>query len=168
MKPRPSPAKRAEVLQRGRRQGCPGSVGLGGRINMIMQTAFFKLANVLAHFEKAVEPAQRTPSRRTYGKQGRQDRQHELLPLWTRAWTTLEEVEIPGTSWATATEGRRSAATATKLPAYISAVVRPILAQQGDKLPVSAMDPDWSLCPLATAAVRKARRAPSTCPNGSG
>ena len=39
-------------------------------------------------------------------------------------------------------------------PAYIKDVVRPILAQQGDKLPVSAFEPD-GLVPLGTTAFEK-------------
>ena len=123
-------------------------VGLGGRINMIMQTAFFKLANVL-DFEKAVGLLKES-IKKTYGSKGDKIVNMNIAAV-DKGMDALEEVKYPA-SWATATEG--AAACCCDDDEYISAVVRPILAQQGDKLPVSAMDPAGFM-PLGTAACEK-------------
>ena len=123
-------------------------VGLGGRINMIMQTAFFKLANVL-DFEKAVGLLKES-IKKTYGSKGDKIVNMNIAAV-DKGMDALEEVKYP-TSWATATEGAE--ACHCDEDDYISAVVRPILAQQGDKLPVSAMDPAGFM-PLGTAACEK-------------
>lgn len=44
------------------------SIGLGGRINMVTQSAFFKLANVIP-IEEAV-PLLKDAIKKTYGKKG--------------------------------------------------------------------------------------------------
>ncbi len=123
-------------------------VGLGGRINMIMQTAFFKLANVL-DFEKAVGLLKES-IKKTYGSKGDKIVNMNIAAV-DKGMDALEEVKYPA-FWATATEG--AAACHCDDDEYISAVVRPILAQQGDKLPVSAMDPAGFM-PLGTAACEK-------------
>ena len=51
------------------------SVGLGNRINMIMQTAFFKLSGVLP-FEEAIDLL-KNEIQKVYGKQRRKNRQDE-------------------------------------------------------------------------------------------
>jgi len=123
-------------------------VGLGGRINMIMQTAFFKLANVL-DFEKAVTLLKES-IKKTYGSKGDKIVNMNIAAV-DKGMDALEEVKYPA-SWANTTEG----ATVCHCDddEYISAVVRPILGQQGDKLPVSAMDPAGFM-PLGTAACEK-------------
>ena len=123
-------------------------VGLGGRINMIMQTAFFKLANVL-DFEKAVGLLKES-IKKTYGSKGDKIVNMNIAAV-DKGMDALEEVKYPA-SWATATEG--AAACHCDDDEYISAVVRPILAQQGDKLPVSALDPAGFM-PLGSAACEK-------------
>ena len=50
-------------------------VGLGGRINMIMQTAFFKAANVIPVGRGHRLP--QGPDQKNVRQEGRQDRQHE-------------------------------------------------------------------------------------------
>ncbi len=122
-------------------------VGLGGRINMIMQTSFFKLANVL-DFKKAVDLL-KVSIKDTYGSKGDKIVNMNIAAV-DKALDSLEAIKYPA-SWAKATDD-----TMQNLdePAYITQVVKPILAQQGDKLPVSAMDPA-GLMPLGTAAFEK-------------
>ena len=115
---------------------------------MIMQTAFFKLANVL-DFEKAVGLLKES-IKKTYGSKGDKIVNMNIAAV-DKGMDALEEVKYPA-SWATATEGAE--ACHCDDDDYISAVVRPILAQQGDKLPVSAMDPAGFM-PLGTAACEK-------------
>jgi pyruvate-ferredoxin/flavodoxin oxidoreductase len=124
------------------------SLGLGGRINMIMQTAFFKLSNVLP-LEEALELL-RDSVRKTYGNKG--DKVVDMnISAVDQAVAALEEVNYPA-SWAEAENG-----ATVEHPGdtpYVRDVVRPILAQKGDELPVSAFHPA-AFFPLGTSAYEK-------------
>ncbi len=123
-------------------------VGLGGRINMIMQTAFFKLAQVIP-FERAVELLKES-IKKTYGSKGDKVVNMNIAAV-DKGMDALEVVNYPE-SWATTTEG--AVVTHENDSDYIASVVRPILAQRGDKLPVSAMAPD-GIMESGTAACEK-------------
>ena len=58
--------------------------GLGWRINMIMQTAFFKLSNVMP-YQQAIDLLKGFHPHHVR-TQGRQDRQHEHRGRGTRPW----------------------------------------------------------------------------------
>lgn len=122
-------------------------VGLGGRINMIMQTAFFKLANVLP-FEEAVAML-KDSIKKTYGNKGDKIVNMNIAAV-DQSMDALKEVKYPK-SWADAVD---AAVVAKEEPVYISNYVRPILAQKGDLLPVSAMSPD-GVVPSGSAAYEK-------------
>ena len=122
-------------------------VGLGNRINMIMQTAFFKLANVLP-FEQAVALL-KDSIKKTYGSKGDKIVNMNIAAV-DKGMDALNEIKYPA-SWA---EAVGECCQHPGDPEYIRDVVRPILAQEGDKLPVSAMSPD-GLAPLGTAAYEK-------------
>ncbi len=124
-----------------------GEVGLGNRINMVTQTAFFKLANVLP-LDEAISYI-KAAIKKTYGKKGDKVVNMNIAAV-DRALEALVEIKYPE-SWAQAPD--------TVYPArddddYVANVVRPILAQQGDKLPVSCFDPR-GIVPLGTAACEK-------------
>lgn len=123
-------------------------VGLGGRINMIMQTAFFKLANVI-DFDKAVALLKES-IKKTYGMKGDKIVNMNIAAV-DKGMDALVEIKYPE-SWADATEGAEVCHCGDD--DYIAGVVRPILAQRGDKLPVSAMEPA-GIMPLGTAACEK-------------
>ncbi len=123
-------------------------VGLGGRINMIMQTAFFKLANVIP-FEQAVDFL-KASIKKTYGLKGDKVVNMNIAAV-EKAAPALEEIKYPA-SWIDTTEG--AVVTHCCDDEYIREIVRPILAQQGDKLPVSSMDPAGFM-PVGTAACEK-------------
>ncbi len=125
-----------------------GDLGLGGRINMIMQTAFFKLANVLP-FEQAIELL-KDSVKKTYGNKGEKVVAMNIAAV-EKAIGALEEVRYPA-SWATATDG--AVVEHPDDPPYIRDFVRPVLAQKGDELPVSAMHPA-AFFPLGTTAYEK-------------
>jgi len=112
-----------------------GDVGLGNRINMIMQTCFFKLANVLP-FEQAIELLKRD-IKKTYGKKGDQIVQMNIDAV-DRTLANLVEVSVPE-SWKEASGWPGVADRAT---AFVDNVMRPILSQKGDYLPVSSFQPD--------------------------
>ncbi len=122
-------------------------VGLGGRINMIMQTAFFRLANVLP-FEEAVALL-KDSIRKTYGSKG--DKVVNMnIEAVERAVDALREIAYPE-SWAKLPAGL---SPFTDENDYVREVVRPILAQEGNKLPVSALSEDGTV-PLGTSAYEK-------------
>ncbi len=127
-----------------------GKVGLGGRINMVMQAAFFKLAKVLpideaiSLLKKAIE--------KTYGKKGQAIIEMNQAAV-DKALEALVKIDVPA-SWADV-KADEAAATAD-LPGFIKKVVIPMNAQQGDKLPVSVFSgrEDGSF-PHGTAAYEK-------------
>lgn len=122
-------------------------VGLGGRINMIMQTAFFKLANVLP-FEEAVTLL-KDSIRHTYGGKGEKVVNMNIAAV-DKALSAVQEINVPA-DWADAVDAPKPHVHEDE---YITNVVRPILAQQGDKLPVSCFESD-GLVPLGTTACEK-------------
>ena len=109
-------------------------VGLKNRINMVTQTAFFKLANVIP-FEKATELL-KGAIKKTYGKKG-DDIVNMNYAAVDMAAEALHKVEVPA-SWATVEVEEAAKGGCPATPAFIKEVVQPMNAQQGDKLPVSA------------------------------
>ena len=109
-------------------------VGLKNRINMVTQTAFFKLANVIP-FEKATELL-KGAIKKTYGKKGDEivNMNYAAVDMAAEA---LKKVEVPA-SWANAEAEEAAKGGCPATPAFIKEVVQPMNAQQGDKLPVSA------------------------------
>ncbi|KAL7719468.1 pyruvate dehydrogenase (NADP(+)) [Entamoeba marina] len=108
-------------------------VKLGRRINMIMQTVFFKLANVIP-FEKAIVLLKEAVQK--------------LMVL--KAVDGLVEVKVPE-SWANA-----ELETIEKIdaPEFITDVLLPQLAMQGNNLPVSKFVADGSM-PMGTTKYEK-------------
>lgn len=121
--------------------------GLGGRINMVMQAAFFKLADVIP-FEQAIEYLKES-IRLTYGKKGEKIVNMNLAAV-DRAIEGLRKIEYPE-SWKEAPEEKVSERDE---PEYIKKVARPILRQKGNQLPVSFFNPDGTI-PLGTARYEK-------------
>ena len=124
------------------------SVGLGGRINMIMQTAFFSLANVLP-FEEAVAYL-KADIKKTYGKKGNKIVQMNIDAV-DQTLENLKEIKVP-VSWSDATG--TGAAAFSEVPDFVEKVMRPMLNQKGDELPVSAFEPD-GVFPVGTTRFEK-------------
>ena len=131
-------------------------LGLGNRINMIMQTAFFKLSEVIP-FDQAVSLL-KDSIKKTYGKKGDKIVNMNLAAV-DNAITAIQEISVPA-EWADAVDAPKAESCScgcgchSHEPAYIKDIVRPILAQQGDKLPVSCFEPD-GLVPMGTTAYEK-------------
>jgi pyruvate-ferredoxin/flavodoxin oxidoreductase len=122
-------------------------VGLGGRINMIMQTVFFKLSKVLP-IDDAIKFL-KDAIEKTYTKKG----QEVIQMNWEAVDCALEgiqEISYPA-SWKNL---QTEKAVVRNEPAFITKVMRPMLAQQGDKLPVSAFPPA-GIFPLGTTKFEK-------------
>ena len=122
-------------------------LGLGARINMIMQAAFFKIANVIPP-EKAFK-YMKDAIKKTYGKKGDKVVQMNVDAV-DKAIGFLKKIQVPK-GWATA---GHEAYIEKDEPEFVKDVMRPMLAQQGDKLPVSAMPPD-GIFPTATTRYEK-------------
>ena len=122
-------------------------VGLGGRINMVMQAAFFQIADVIPPQEalKYIKEA----IKKTYGKKGEKIVQMNIDAV-DKALGALKKIKVPK-SWATA---GHEAYLEVDEPEFVTKVMRPMLAQQGDKLPVSAFSPD-GIFPTATTKYEK-------------
>ncbi len=124
------------------------SVGMGNRINTTMQAAFFKLADIIPYEE--ADGYMKAYAKKSYGKKG----DAVVKMNWDAidvAISGLKEVKVPE-AWLNATTG----AEAVKVEAteYFTNVVSPILAQEGDKLPVSAFSIDGSV-PTGTTKYEK-------------
>ncbi|MDD3310689.1 pyruvate:ferredoxin (flavodoxin) oxidoreductase [Pseudodesulfovibrio sp.] len=124
-----------------------GEVGLGGRINMVMQTAFFKLANVIP-FKKAVELL-KDGIKKAYGKKGDKIVNMNNAAV-DKAADAIVEIAVPE-AWKTL---KVPAAKAGAGSAYVKNVMRPVLAQKGDTVPVSALSHDGTM-PSATTQFEK-------------
>ena len=123
-------------------------VGMGGRINTIMQSAFFKLTNVIPA-EEALE-YMKAAAKKSYGKKGDEVVQKNYAAI-EAGMNAIEEIKYPE-SWATTTEGA-TPIHVTDDP-YFTDFIHPILAQEGDKLPVSALSADGTV-PTGTTKYEK-------------
>lgn len=112
-------------------------IGLGTRINTVLQAAFFKLANIIP-VEDAVK-YMKDAATATYGRKGEAivKMNHDAID---RGVAGLVEIKVPA-SWADG-EDESLAITATgsrkELVDYVNNVQNAINAQDGDNLPVSA------------------------------
>ena len=113
-----------------------GEVGLGGRINMIMQTVFFKLAGVIPVDEAITRLKEAIV--KAYGKKGEKVVQMNNAGV-DAALDNLVEVNVPE-SWASAS--RSSKDGEQQIPEWVIKVMRPMELQEGDVLPVSAFAAD--------------------------
>lgn len=126
------------------------AAGLGGRINMIMQTAFFKLANVIP-VEDALEYL-KGAVKKQYGKKG-DDIVNMNIAGIDNAIAGLRKVDVP-VEWANAQDQETNEDKAA--PKFIKNILEPMNRLEGDKLPVSTFveNADGTF-PLGTAAYEK-------------
>jgi len=124
-----------------------GDVGLGGRINMVMQTAFFALSKVLP-FEEAIQHL-KNAIKKTYGAKGEKIVQMNWKAV-DAAISAIHEVKYPA-NWA---DAKNAVTTTTPVPDFIRNVLRPINAYNGDNLPNSVFTPA-GIFPTATTQYEK-------------
>ena len=105
-------------------------LGLGGRFNMVMQSAFFKLANIIP-IDTAVKYLKDAVVT-SYGKKGEKvvNMNHGAIDQGINA---LHKVEVPA-SWQTAED---APAEKRDVPAFITDIQEVMNRQEGDKLAVS-------------------------------
>lgn len=121
--------------------GLAQEIGLGGRINMILQAAFFKISNIIPiddatkYMKKAIVD--------TYGKKG-----EKVVEMNNKAVdagiTSVNKIDIPA-SWANATDTAEKIKVELsgdkELVSYVENVLIPVANQCGSKLPVSTFMP---------------------------
>ena len=105
-------------------------LGLGGRFNMVMQSAFFKLANIIP-IETAVKYLKDAVVT-SYGKKGQKivDMNNGAIDKGIEA---LHRVNVPA-DWANAEDEKEEA---HDIPAFITGVQNVMNRQEGDRLKVS-------------------------------
>ena len=125
-------------------------IGLGGRINMIMQSAFFKIANIIP-VEDAIKYLKDAVVT-SYGKKGQKvvDMNNAAID---KGVESIVRINVPE-SWKEAVEAE--AAATVDVPDFIKNIVIPMNRQDGDKLPVSAfVGMEDGTFPQGTAAYEK-------------
>jgi len=124
-------------------------LGLGGRTNTILQSAFFKLANVIP-YDEAVKYIKEA-IKKSYGKKG-EDVVKMNNAAVDKGADGLVKIEVPA-DWAKLADD--SAADSSR-PAFIAKVADVINAQNGDSLPVSAfIDREDGTFPSGTTQYEK-------------
>ena len=111
-------------------------LGLGNRTNTIMQSAFFKIANVIP-FEKAVEEMKKAILK-SYGKKG-EDIVNMNYAAVDAGGSAVEKIEVPA-EWASIEVKAAEKAVDFSRPEFVRNIVDPINALKGDDLPVSAFN----------------------------
>jgi pyruvate-ferredoxin/flavodoxin oxidoreductase len=128
--------------------GLAEKLGLGARINVIMQTAFFKISGVI-DFDLAVKTI-KDAIQKTYGKKG-----EKVVSMNNSAVDgTIErlfEVEVPDKVTSSI---RMAEPVPADAPDFVKEVTAEILAGHGDNLPVSKMPCDGKF-PTATTKYEK-------------
>ena len=122
--------------------------GMGKRINTIMQTCFFAISGVLPK-DQAIESIKYT-IRKTYGKRGEAvvQRNYEAVD---KTLANLYQVEVPSL---VTSEIKQREPVSARAPEFVRSVLGPIIAGNGDDLPVSAFPVDGTF-PTGTARWEK-------------
>ena len=124
-------------------------IGLGNRINMIMQSAFFKLANIIP-IEDAVKYLKNSIVD-MYSRKGEKIVEMNKAAV-DRGIDSLKQVTIPE-NWATAED---EALPMKDEPDFVKRIQRPMERHEGDDLPTSAfVGMEDGTLPLGTAAYEK-------------
>ncbi|WP_294134713.1 pyruvate:ferredoxin (flavodoxin) oxidoreductase, partial [uncultured Clostridium sp.] len=125
-------------------------IGLGRRINMIMQSAFFKLAEIIPQ-EEATEYL-KASIKKAYGKKGDKvvNMNYEAVEA---GMNSLVKINVPE-SWKTATDEVK--VETKEVTDFVKNIMNPMNALEGDKLPVSAFNGlEDGTFPAGTAAYEK-------------
>ena len=129
-------------------------IGLGNRINMVMQAAFFKLARVIP-VENAVEYLKQSIED-MYGKKGEKIVKMNKEAV-NRGVESLVKVEVPS-HWAQAQD---EDLPIKEEPDFVKNIQRPMARHEGDELPVSAFKGiEDGTYPLGTTSYEKRGIAP--------
>ena len=125
-------------------------IGLGNRTNAVLQSAFFKLANVIP-FDDAVEYMKKAILK-SYGKKGEKvvNMNYQAVDC---GYQRLVEVKVPE-EWASLEP--ETAKADENLPEFVKNLMLPINSLKGDSLPVSAFTGrEDGTVPLGTSKYEK-------------
>ncbi|MBV6396134.1 MAG: Pyruvate-flavodoxin oxidoreductase [Anaerolineales bacterium] len=122
--------------------------GMGGRMNTIMQTAFFAISGVLPR-EQAIQEIKHSIEK-TYGKRGEAVIKKNFEAV-DATIANLHEVKVPGQVTSATT---RRLAVPKEAPQFVQTVIAPIVDARGDEVPVSSFPVDGTF-PLATTQWEK-------------
>jgi pyruvate-ferredoxin/flavodoxin oxidoreductase len=110
--------------------------GMGSRVNTIMQTCFFAISGILPR-DEAIHQIKKA-IQKTYGKRGEAVVQKNFAAV-DQSLANLFEVKVPEKVTSTFT---RRAPVSAEAPAFVRDVLGPMIAYEGDTVPVSAMPVD--------------------------
>jgi pyruvate-ferredoxin/flavodoxin oxidoreductase len=110
--------------------------GMGARVNTIMQTCFFAISGVLPR-DEAIDAIKGT-IKKTYGAKG-EDIVKKNFAAVEKTLADLFEVKVPAAATGNL---QRPPVVAPEAPEFVQKVTAPILAGDGDLLPVSAFPVD--------------------------
>ncbi len=122
--------------------------GLGGRVNTVLQTCFFALANVLPKDEAIA--AIKQAIEKTYGKRGRAVVEQNFAAV-DASLGGLREVQVPSS---VVGDLHRLPPVPQEAPDFVQRVTATMIAGKGDLLPVSALPVDGTF-PTGTAKWEK-------------
>ena len=129
--------------------GIAQNIGLGGRINMIMQSAFFKIAEIIP-VEDAVKYLKEAVVK-SYSNKGEKIVTMNQVAI-DKGVDSIVKVEVPAT-WANAQEEK---VDSRPVPEFIKNILVPMNRQEGDSLPVSAfVGMEDGTFPFGTTAYEK-------------
>ncbi|MEA1888613.1 MAG: pyruvate:ferredoxin (flavodoxin) oxidoreductase [Pseudomonadota bacterium] len=123
-------------------------LGLGGRINTIMQACFFAISGILPQDEAIA--AIKAAARKTYARAGQRIVEANIKAI-DAALAGLKAVKIPEQ---VTSEFDKSPPVSPAAPDFVRCVTGEIIAGHGDKIPVSLLPADGTF-PLGTAAWEK-------------
>ena len=127
-------------------------LGLGSRINTILQAAFFKLTGILP-LEEAVGRMKKA-IRDSYGHKGEKILNMNYAAV-DRGVSDVLAIEVPE-AWKMPSASEEAAVPDENLPDYVRNILRPVNALKGDDLPVSAfLDMADGTVPLGTSKFEK-------------
>lgn len=112
-------------------------IGLGGRINTILQSAFFKIADIIPT-DKAIEYMKEAATK-SYSKKGEKivAMNHEAIE---RGMLDLQKVAVPE-DWKYLSDSEKEdlvSGDREELIEYVNGILKPVNAYKGNQLPVSA------------------------------
>ncbi len=123
-------------------------IGLGTRINTIMQTAFFEISKILPR-EKYISAIEDS-IKKTYGSKGEKVVEMNIKAVHS-ALENLYEIKIPGKVTSVT---KRKFDIPENAPEYVKKVALKIFEMKGDEVPVSAMPCDGTF-PCGTTKYEK-------------
>jgi pyruvate-ferredoxin/flavodoxin oxidoreductase len=129
-------------------QSIAEEMGMGGRINVVMQTAFFKISGVLPE-DEAISLI-KDAIKKTYGKKGQEVVDRNIATV-DAAVDRIQKVDYPKKS---SNDRHMLDPVPQDAPDFVKEVTGEIIAGRGDRIPVSKL-PDDGTYPTGTTQYEK-------------